>query len=87
MQGNSHDFFSVKGVIFVFVSPDGSLSRHRSGPQGRRMRAIYPCGTGCVGKRLAGSRYGNEKHTEGKDMTYIAGRSAPWFAAVKGVWG
>ncbi|HDL6990434.1 TPA: hypothetical protein PXM90_004100 [Yersinia enterocolitica] len=20
-------------------------------------------------------------------MTYIAGRSAPWFAAVKGVWG
>ncbi|ELI8170329.1 hypothetical protein ACU75N_002737 [Yersinia enterocolitica] len=42
-------------VIFVFVSPDGSLSRHRSSLQGRRMRAIYPCGTGCVGKRLAES--------------------------------
>ncbi|ENG0951370.1 hypothetical protein ABSL26_001127 [Yersinia enterocolitica] len=55
MLGNRHGFFSVSGVIFVFVSPDGSLSRHRSGTQGRRMRAIYPCGTGCVGKRLAGS--------------------------------
>ncbi|ADM99190.1 hypothetical protein Dda3937_04351 [Dickeya dadantii 3937] len=62
MQGNSHGFFSVRGVIFVFVSPDGSLSRHRSGTQGRRMRAIYPCGTGCVGKRLTGSRYGNGNH-------------------------
>jgi len=70
-------------VIFVFVSPDGSLSRHHSGPQGRSMRAIYPCGAGCVGKRLAGSRYGNEKHTEGKDMTYIAGLSAACSAAVK----
>ncbi|MEQ9866139.1 MULTISPECIES: hypothetical protein [Pectobacterium] len=48
-------FFSVSGVIFVFVSPDGSLSRHRSGQQGRRMRAIYPCGTDYVGERLAGS--------------------------------
>ncbi|MHC3490555.1 hypothetical protein ACYDMH_07410 [Pectobacterium brasiliense] len=34
MQGNRHGFFSVSGVIFVFVSPDGSLSRHRSGQQG-----------------------------------------------------
>ncbi|AHE43760.1 hypothetical protein KP13_04796 [Klebsiella pneumoniae subsp. pneumoniae Kp13] len=48
-------------VIFVFVSPDGSLSRHRSALQGRSMRAIYPCRTGCVGKRLTGSRYEERK--------------------------
>ncbi|XYQ57310.1 hypothetical protein ACS91J_08950 [Pectobacterium carotovorum] len=46
MQGIRHGFFSVSDVIFVFVSPDGSLSQHRSGTQGRSMRAIYPCGTG-----------------------------------------
>ena len=60
-------FFLRQCVIFVFVSPDGSLSRHRSVLQGRSMRAIYPCGTGCVGKRLTGSRYRNEKRTGEKN--------------------
>ncbi|MBJ9334311.1 hypothetical protein, partial [Citrobacter freundii] len=84
-QGNRHGFFSVSGVIFVFVSPDGSLSRHRSGQQGRSMRAIYPCWTGCAGKRLTGSKYGGGKHAGEKICTCIAGRDAPCSAAVKQV--
>lgn len=70
-------------VFFVFVSPDGSLSRYRSVLQGRSMRAIYPCGTGCVGKRLTESRYRNEKRTGEKTCPCISGRSAPYFAVVK----
>ncbi|WP_258034919.1 hypothetical protein [Pectobacterium odoriferum] len=30
------------GVFFAVRQPDSSLSRHRSGQQGRSMRAIYP---------------------------------------------
>lgn len=38
-------------VFFVFVSPDGSASRHRSDVQGRGA-FIYPCRAGCVERRL-----------------------------------
>ncbi|WP_415663416.1 JAB domain-containing protein [Yersinia enterocolitica] len=53
------------------------------------MRAIYPCGMGCAGKRLNGSNRKNDKRTGEKTSPCIAGLSAPWFAAVKlfGVWG
>lgn len=80
MQENSHDFFSVSDVVFVFVSPEGSLSRHCFVLQGRGMRAIYPCGTGCVGKRLNESEYGNKSTQEKKRILYasIAPLSSQW---------
>ncbi len=50
------------------------------------MRALHPCGTGCNGKRLTGSEYGNEKHTGEKIGPCITGRSAPYSAVVKEGW-
>jgi len=38
---------------------------------------------GCVGKRLTGSRYENEKLTGEKTYRCIAWCSSPYFAAVK----
>jgi len=51
------------------------------------MRALHPCGTGCNGKRLTGSEYGNEKHTGEKICLCITERSAPYSVAVKWGWG
>lgn len=33
------------------------------------MRALHPCGTGCVGKRLTGCRYGEQKVHRRKNLT------------------
>ncbi|MFJ1206419.1 hypothetical protein AB8P55_20710, partial [Yersinia enterocolitica] len=49
------------------------------------MRAIYPCGMGCAGKRLNGSNRKNDKRTGEKTSPCIAGLSAPWFAAATSV--
>ena len=83
MQGSDHSFFSISNVIFIFVSPDSSLSRHRSGPQGCSMRALHPYGTGCAVKWLTGSWYGNKKHTGGKIGPCIAELSALYSVLVK----
>lgn len=69
--------------VFVFVSPDGSGCRNRSGLQGRGTRAIYPCRTGCDGKRLPEADTKEKRHGE-KRPTNIPRLSASTFAVVKG---
>lgn len=58
MSGHSHGSFSVS-VNFVFVSPDGSAIRNRSGKQ-RRVAFIHLCLPGCDEERLP------EANTKGK---------------------
>ncbi|GKX48865.1 hypothetical protein Pcaca03_36110 [Pectobacterium carotovorum subsp. carotovorum] len=51
------------------------------------MRAIYPCGKDCAGKRLNGGRYENGKYTGEKYDSAYPQHSAPYPAAVKWVKG